>query len=95
MKVGQKIYDSLCAPGLPKGKFVKQLLQLMFFFFFSILWNLRLKTYKPFLKEQGLGMIFLLVQKDVGKRLIYIKTEKTSHALLDFAVSLDSKKKLK
>lgn len=47
MKVGQKIYDRmegkfLSAPGLLKGKFVKQLLRLMAHFF-SFLWNLRLK----------------------------------------------------
>lgn len=65
MKVGQKIHDRmegkfLSAPGLPKGKFVKQLLRLMAIFF-SFLWNLRLKFQMPFLKEQGLGMIFLLI----------------------------------
>lgn len=47
MKVGQKIYDRmegkfLSAPGLLKGKFVKQLLRLTAHFF-SFLWNLRLK----------------------------------------------------
>lgn len=47
MNVGQKVYNRmegkfLTAPGLLKGKFVKQLLKLMANFF-SFLWNLRLK----------------------------------------------------
>lgn len=47
MNIGQKVYNRmegkfLSAPGLLKGKFVKQLLKLMANFF-SFLWNLRLK----------------------------------------------------